>query len=125
VAAAASVLGPAVHGQARDAYKSLVALLRPAGFGLKESRQDAVRLLKDGQEVNWMGFGIGVAADGLRFTVTDDAWDGLAEKFAAAHGKPHSPLAAVASLAAWVRDKAPCYPFTAMGRAYGRIRRLV
>ena len=110
--------------QAQVAYTNLDALLRPAGFTLKESRQDAVRLVKAGQEVSWMGFGIGVTADGLRYTVTEDAWDGLAEKFAAAHGKPHSPLAALASLAAWVGDKAPCFPFTDTAKAYGRMAQL-
>ena len=110
--------------QARTAYANLVAMLRPAGFGLKESRLDAIRRLAAGAEVNWMGFAIGVAEDGLRYTVTDDAWGSLAEKLAAAHGKPHSPLAAVATIAAWVRDKAPCYPHTDLGKAYGRINRL-
>lgn len=110
--------------QARDSHSDLVSLLRPAGFLLKESRQDAIRLLKAGQEVNWMGFGIGVAPYGLRYTVTDDAWDSLSDQLAAAHTKPNSPIAALRSLAGWVADKGPCYPHTILERAYGRMKRL-
>ncbi len=110
--------------QARVAYTNLAALLRPTGFSLKESQQDAVRRVKGGQEVNWMGFEIGVAPDGLRYAVTDDAWGSLGEQFVAAHTKPNSPVAALHSLTGWVADKGPCYPHTNLDRAYGRMKRL-
>ena len=110
--------------QARDAYDTLVGLLPPAGFDLKEGKEDAVRLVAAGQGVEWMGFGIGVAEDGLRYSITDDAWESLAEKFDAAHGKSHSPVAACETLLGWISDKAPCYPGTNKQRAYDRMMRL-
>lgn len=111
-------------GEARDAYANVVSLLRPAGFVLKECEEEAIRDVGAGEAVTWMGFGIGGAADGLRYTVTADAWASLADAFAAAHGKPNSPLAANAALVGWVHDKAPCYPTVDVGRAYTRIARL-
>ena len=110
--------------QARAAYDDLADLLRPAGFGLKEARTDAVRRLDRGEVVRWMGFGIRAGEEGLRCSITTEAWERLAAAFDAAHGKPHSPIAAFASIIAWVRDKAPCYPHTVFDRAYERIERM-
>ena len=111
-------------GQAGDAHGELVALLRPAGFELKG---DAVKLVSAGESADWMGFRIRrdrAARGGPRYAVTPDAWGGLAEMFAAAHGKPHSPLAAAATLAGWVGGRGPCYPHTNPDRAYRRVRAL-
>ena len=110
--------------QAREAYKALVTLLCATGFELKECENDAIRMVSAGEEVNWMGFGIDAAPEGLRFTVTDESWDSLTEKFAAAHGRPDSPVAAVLSLMGWLGDKGPCFPHTNISQAYRRIKRL-
>ena len=110
--------------QAREGYDDLTNFLRPAGFSLKETKSDAVRRLDRGAAVRWMGFGIRAGEAGLRYSVTVEAWDSLALALDAAHEKPHSPVAAFASIVAWVRDKAPCYPNTVYDRAYDRIERL-
>ena len=72
-----------------------------------------------------MGFDIEAApGGGLKYGMTDAAWGSLAEKFAAAHGKPNSPLAAHATLLSWVGDKAPCHPHADRAKAYARMKRL-
>lgn len=108
---------------ARTGYAALTRLLRAAGFKLKEGENDAIREISAGRNVKWMGFEIKAGPDGLRFNVTDDAWDSLADKFETAHSKPLSPLAAVHSLTGWVSDKGPCYLHTNVDRAYSRISR--
>jgi hypothetical protein len=107
--------------QAHDAYTSLAKLIREAGFQLKESAGDAIKCVAKGESVKWMGYGIRGTEDGLSFKVTVDAWDSLREAFAAAHGKPNSPIAAMRSLAGWVADKGPCYKHTPSDWAYDRI----
>jgi hypothetical protein len=91
---------------------------------LKETEEEAVKRLSDGESVRWMGFGIRRTADGLRYSLTSGAWASLAEKFDAAHEKPNSPIAANASVAGWVSDKGPCYPTVSVGRAHARMQRL-
>ena len=111
--------------EAGDAYKALLTRLRAAGLKLKECEADAVRDVAGGEGVTWMGFDIGVTTEGgLQYGVTDAAWGSLAEKLAAAHGKPNSPLAAYATLQSWIQDKAPCHPHADRAKAYARMRGL-
>ena len=110
--------------QAGDAYRALLARLRSAGLKLKECEADAVRDLAGGESVTWMGFAIGGTPEGLKYGVTGAAWDSLAEKFAAAHGRANSPLVAYAAIEGWVQDKAQCYPEADRGAAYARMKSL-
>jgi retron-type reverse transcriptase len=110
--------------QARAAYRYLDRLLQPTGLRLKEKEADAVKWLSRSEPVKWMGFGIRLAGDDLRYTVTDHAWASLAERFDEAQAKANSPMAAAASLFGWLADKAPCFPTVDINRAYDRIRTL-
>ena len=91
---------------------------------LKEQEADAVKWLAHGEPVTWMGFGIRLAGDEFRYSVTDQAWASLAEKFDEAQAKPNSPIAATESLAGWLADKAPCFSTIDINRAYDRIKTL-
>jgi RNA-directed DNA polymerase len=110
--------------QARAAYRRLTRLLQPTGLRLKEQEADAVKWLAHGEPVTWMGFGIRLAGDEFRYSVTDQAWASLAEKFDEAQAKPNSPIAATESLAGWLADKAPCFSTIDINRAYDRIKTL-
>lgn len=110
--------------QAREAYRQLAELLRPTGLWVKEREADAVKNVSHGEPVKWMGFGIRLVGGDFCYTVTDHAWASLAERFDDAQTKPNSPIAAAASLAGWLADKAPCFPTVDINRAYGRITRL-
>lgn len=112
------------ENQARDAYAALSALVRAAGFELKETAEAAIKAVAQGEPVKWMGYGVHGTPSGLAYTVTPDAWDNLRETLAAAHGKSNSPIAAVRSLMGWVGDKGPCYPHTHLDRACDRIERI-
>jgi len=43
-------------------------------------------------------------------------------RFAATHGKPNSPIAAIRSITGWVADKAPCYPHANIDWVFARIK---
>lgn len=107
--------------QANQAYGDLTRLLREAGMSLKEDCAAAVCRLTPERPVQWMGFRIGQGQDGLRVTVTGDAWDSLGENLALAHQEPNSPLRAFRSICGWISQKGPCYPFVTHDKAYARL----
>lgn len=108
--------------RARTAYRELADLLQPAGFVLKEDEGEAIKSLTAGQQLAWMGYGIALAPAGLRITVTERAWEKLDEALTAARDKPLPPLRAIETVAAWVNDKAPCYPHANVSVAYDRVK---
>jgi hypothetical protein len=110
--------------EANAAYRALADLLQPAGFKLKEDQSSAVHHFAKGDRVRWMGYEIATTNTGLTYSVTEQAWDKLAESFETAHSKPHSPIRAMQSLAAWISSKGPCYPQVELTACYERMQSL-
>jgi RNA-directed DNA polymerase len=110
--------------EARQAYDDLKALLQPTGMVLKEGRDEAVRQLNQGEKLRYMGFQIQKGPEGLRFGLTADAWDDLAESFRLAQEKANAPIHALLALTGWIGQKGPCYPFIGFEAVYQRIAEL-
>lgn len=111
--------------RARAAYRDLAGLLRAAGLRLKETEDQAVRLVENGEAVHWLGFEIRTdGSEWFRFSLSKDAWDSLKEKVVRAHDRPSAPLLVSVILDGWIADKAPCFPHVDIDRVYARINRM-
>lgn len=107
-----------------EVHATLVELLRPAGLALKENAAAAVHDLSNHASLDWMGFGIALDGDALRYSVTERAWESLREHLADAQAKPNSPITALASIRGWVVGNGPCLKTTDLSDAYERIKAL-
>ena len=110
--------------EAKRAYASLVKLLTPAGFQLKEKEPEAIRNIAEGRRVDWLGFDVGAEGSGLSFRILDSAWDRLKQALAEANQKPLSPIAAQRSALGWLGDKSPCYPHVDRDQTLAKFLRL-
>lgn len=97
------------QSEAECAYRSLQRILVDAGLALKGSPATAIQHVNGETPANWLGMQINRAARGLRFSVGDSTWDGLADKLRRAHTKPYSPLVANTAISGFISQMGPVY----------------
>jgi len=110
--------------EAAQAFDDLTGLLRPTGLRVKETKEAAIHDLANGAKIDHLGFRISKENDRLRYSLTADAWDDLAESFRLAQEAPGAPIRAVQALAGWVGARGPAYPSLDHQHAFRRIGNL-
>jgi hypothetical protein len=108
--------------EARQSWRHLCDMLRPAGMPLKGDSADAVTGdLRRGDHVEWLGFEIRRGAEMLDLRIADKAWRRLQSHLILAHHQPDAPLRAAAMANGWVDQMGPCYDFEDRGAVLRRI----
>jgi hypothetical protein len=105
------------------ARESLTATLRSAGMPLKPSK-GAIRDLRAGHRVEWLGYDLRKTAAGLEARLTERSWERLDEALAALHEGPDGPIRAVETIDGWVDQAGPCYAVGDVREVYARIGRM-
>jgi group II intron reverse transcriptase/maturase len=106
------------------AYQDLQQLLLPAGMRLKSTPELAVHDLRSGDHADWLGYRLTREPGRLKVSITEKAWDSLAQKLELCHTTDGSPLRAVETIRGWVSSMGPCFRAKDVNRTYARIRNL-
>lgn len=106
---------------ARDRYDALRQMLRQAGMALKGSPEKCVRDLRAGQQVGWLGYGIGLERQGPEAHMAEGAWEGLEEHLKLAQDEADAPLVANQSILGWISQQGATYQQEDIRRVYARI----
>lgn len=111
--------------EAADGYASLAQLLRSAGTPLKESVEEAVVDLRNGQALDWLGYHVRTHGDGIpSVEIGERAWWKLEEHLAEAHLHPDAPLRAHEIVLGWLTYLAPAFAAEDPPAVVERVRRV-
>ena len=107
--------------QAQEVHAELQNMAMSLGMPIKGSAETAIRDLKHGETVDWLGFVLRGDRTTLEVRVGEQAWYHLGEHLVLAHTMADAPLRAIAIIEGWVSQMGPCYPFEEHADTYDRI----
>jgi len=87
-------------------------ILSPTGLVLKAEADDAIVDLRNGDEVDFLGFTLSFDGAHLHKHVPQRAWSQLRAKLARAHSKEQASLRAEAIVMGWLNARGPAFQFS-------------
>jgi hypothetical protein len=108
--------------EAESAYAKLSQLARSAGVPLKGTAQTAIKSLKGGESLPWLGFLIRREKDKVAIRIAAAAWSRLNHDLAATHLDPGAPISAVQVIHGWLSYLGPCLSFESHHEVIERVK---
>lgn len=105
--------------EAQDAYRDLQRITRDATMTLKGTADTSIRDMEADQTAEWLGYGLGKEADGLRVHLTETCWEKLEDNLHLASEAPEAPLLGHALPLEWIAQQGAAYP-----SQHGDVRRI-